>query len=229
MHGSSLVTPNMHLHCHLKECVLDYGPLHSFWCFPFERFNGMLGSLPNNNRSIEIQLMNRFLRDSTLLNLPTPDMYVDELAALIPHNKVVGSLLDHVDNDEVYKPNLVLQAFPHCGLKHDFEVTLPKYFAKHIFTQPELCQLREFYSKLYSLSQDTQFEICSIFRKYRNLQINHKQVGCYASRSSNSSTVLALWNHELYGTKSLCTTFLSCKWKEFVTDICFCVMVQEAS
>ena len=33
MFGSS----DMHLHCHLKECILDYGPLHGFWCFPFER------------------------------------------------------------------------------------------------------------------------------------------------------------------------------------------------
>ena len=25
-----LVTPNMHLHGHLKECLLDDGPFHSF-------------------------------------------------------------------------------------------------------------------------------------------------------------------------------------------------------
>ena len=60
MHGSSIITPNMHLHCHLKECVLDYGPLQIFLCFPFERYNGLLGAFPNNNKSIEVQLMNRF-------------------------------------------------------------------------------------------------------------------------------------------------------------------------
>ena len=33
LYGKDLVTPNMHLHGHLKECLLDYGPFHSFWCF----------------------------------------------------------------------------------------------------------------------------------------------------------------------------------------------------
>lgn len=32
--------PNLHFHCHLKECFLDYGPATSFWLFAFERMNG---------------------------------------------------------------------------------------------------------------------------------------------------------------------------------------------
>jgi len=38
--GPEIATPNMHMHLHIKECLLDYGPLYSFWCFPFERLNG---------------------------------------------------------------------------------------------------------------------------------------------------------------------------------------------
>ena len=38
--GSGIATPNMHMHLHIKECLLDYGPFYSFWCFPFERLNG---------------------------------------------------------------------------------------------------------------------------------------------------------------------------------------------
>ena len=48
LHGKSKVKPNMHLHGHLKECVLDYGPVYNFWCFSFERFNGILSSFKNN-------------------------------------------------------------------------------------------------------------------------------------------------------------------------------------
>ena len=48
--GKDMITPNMHMSCHLRECVLDYGPLNHFWLFAFERFNGILGQLPNNNR-----------------------------------------------------------------------------------------------------------------------------------------------------------------------------------
>ena len=35
-----MITPNMHLHCHLKQSLLDYGPIHNFWLFSFERHNG---------------------------------------------------------------------------------------------------------------------------------------------------------------------------------------------
>ena len=53
-------TPNLHLHLHLKECFLNYGPLHVVWCFPFERFNGVLGSYPTNKKAIEVQLLTKF-------------------------------------------------------------------------------------------------------------------------------------------------------------------------
>ena len=37
LYGNDRVTPNMHLHCHIKECIFDYGPVYSFWLFSFER------------------------------------------------------------------------------------------------------------------------------------------------------------------------------------------------
>ena len=42
-YGSEKITPNLHLCLHIKECCQDYGPLCSFWCFSFERMNGVLG------------------------------------------------------------------------------------------------------------------------------------------------------------------------------------------
>ncbi len=42
LYGKDECTSNMHMHCHLRECILDVGPLHSFWCFSFERYNGIL-------------------------------------------------------------------------------------------------------------------------------------------------------------------------------------------
>ena len=30
LYGKQFITPNMHLHMHLKSCILDYGPLHGF-------------------------------------------------------------------------------------------------------------------------------------------------------------------------------------------------------
>jgi len=69
LHGRDLVTPNIHMHGHLAECVRDYSPLSSFWLFPFERYNGLLEGTPTNNRSIEPQIMQRFLYDIHNLSL----------------------------------------------------------------------------------------------------------------------------------------------------------------
>ena len=57
------------LHGYLAACIREYGPLHSFWLFSFQRYNGLLGNQPTNNRAIEIQLMNQFLKDNTHLEL----------------------------------------------------------------------------------------------------------------------------------------------------------------
>ena len=59
LYGNNFCTPNMHLHCHLKEVIMDYGPLHCFWCFSFERYNGVLRNITTNNRSIKLQIMRK--------------------------------------------------------------------------------------------------------------------------------------------------------------------------
>ena len=68
--GSKFVTPNMHMHLHLPDCLQDFGPLHhAFWLYSFERYNGLLSKQPTNNRSIEVQLIKCFLRDNAHLEL----------------------------------------------------------------------------------------------------------------------------------------------------------------
>lgn len=54
LYGKHTITPNMHLHNHLKDLFLDRGPVISFWCFSFERFNGIMGSTSTNKRSVEL-------------------------------------------------------------------------------------------------------------------------------------------------------------------------------
>ena len=78
VYGRSKVTPNMHMHYHLADCVRDYGPVYSFWLFGFERYNGHLGKLPNNSRSIEMQLMRRFTRDAFVHSLNLPPVHSDK-------------------------------------------------------------------------------------------------------------------------------------------------------
>src|SRR2546430_2018512 len=44
-YGAEFITPNIHLSLHLTECCRDYRPIYSFWCYPFERINSILGKL----------------------------------------------------------------------------------------------------------------------------------------------------------------------------------------
>jgi len=60
LYGTDWVTPNLHLHLHMKDCILNYGPMAGFWLFGFERFNGMLGDFPNSHRSVEVEILRKF-------------------------------------------------------------------------------------------------------------------------------------------------------------------------
>ena len=69
LYGKTACTPNMHLHAHLMECILDYGPISSFWVFPFERYNGVMGSFVKNWMSPEMQMMRKFISYQNILSL----------------------------------------------------------------------------------------------------------------------------------------------------------------
>ena len=72
LYGPECCTPNMHLHLHLKNCVLDYGPVYSFWLFAFEHFDGILGAYSTNNKNIEVQIMRGFLRHQQATEMEIP-------------------------------------------------------------------------------------------------------------------------------------------------------------
>ena len=93
----------MHLHCHLRTCILDYGPLHGFWCFAFERYNGILGSMPNNNRSIEMQLTGRFLKESYSLSAQYPTQFSDHFEPLFLERNMRGSVADMMFTQDTYQ------------------------------------------------------------------------------------------------------------------------------
>ena len=60
-YGNEYCTPNMHLHAHIKDCILDFGPISAFWAFPLERFNGILESFSKNWVKPEDQIMKKFI------------------------------------------------------------------------------------------------------------------------------------------------------------------------
>ena len=45
LYGEEKCTPNMHLHGQIKDCILNYNPVASFWAFAFERYYGVLATI----------------------------------------------------------------------------------------------------------------------------------------------------------------------------------------
>ena len=90
LYGVSACTPNMHLHLHLKDCIKDYGPAHSFWCYGFERFNGILGRYHTNHQSIEVQIMRKFLSEAQVKSLHPPVEAVDLFDISLDDKDMVG-------------------------------------------------------------------------------------------------------------------------------------------
>ena len=37
-YGKYFCTPNLHMACHLKDCIEDFSTIYAFWCFSFERY-----------------------------------------------------------------------------------------------------------------------------------------------------------------------------------------------
>ena len=153
LYGRASCTPNLHLHLHMKDCLQDYGPVHGFWCYSFERFNGILGRYHTNNRSIEVQLMKKFLRQRDILfqALESPTE-ADDLLEIA--DNLVGSL--HEGNIDYCDEVLDLRCLAkYESLHSDYSIKsdnliclLPPMF-RGVLNQTEVSHIKSVYSFLY--------------------------------------------------------------------------------
>ncbi|KAG1796123.1 hypothetical protein EV424DRAFT_1353275 [Suillus variegatus] len=51
LYGSGVIKPNHHFATHVGACCRNFGPLHDFWTFLFERLNKVLKSFKTNNHA----------------------------------------------------------------------------------------------------------------------------------------------------------------------------------
>ncbi|PKC56268.1 hypothetical protein RhiirA1_474243 [Rhizophagus irregularis] len=96
-YGPEYITSNIHFALHISDCCRDYGPIYSFWLFPFERLNRYIGSYPNSNRKIEPK---NTLIDYHLTCKWTSGLLDESLCFLIK-KKDVGSLALTAEREEL--------------------------------------------------------------------------------------------------------------------------------
>ena len=140
----------MHLHLHLKECLLDYGPVQSFWCYPFERLNGVMGKYHTNNNIIELQIMEKFLTEQKIKSL----IFTSEAAGTFTFQEnLSGSLKESSSNEYIFK----LMSFARSDNLHsdysnflESEIidVLPPHFSGTL-TNTETQYLKSLYKFLY--------------------------------------------------------------------------------
>ena len=135
LYGKAVVAPNMHLHGHLKDAILDYGPIQEFWYYSFERFNGILGNQPGNSRGIEPQPLKQFLPDNDCTSYVFPDKFADDFFCLdldnVQRSVIRWSVLDTITKDEILLPTkskpCVFSSYDLDQLRKQYELLHPAH------------------------------------------------------------------------------------------------------
>ena len=193
LYGPKSITPNMHLHVHLKQCILDYGPLHSFWCYPFERYNGILGNLHTNRKSIESQLMKKFCTSQAYVSSgtisPTVAQYLQDIldttqrstdSDILIFLHIQGSQLRHISSYALPPNNTLAKPLqPHTS---------------KVLTAESLRKLKSIYEQLYPTKRVA--HLPHFFRQYGRVSLSGDIIGCAMQGRNNchsSSVIAAYW------------------------------------
>ena len=195
-YGQESCTPNLHMHCHLKECILDAGPLYAFWCFSFERYNGILEKMKKSWYAPELQLIHKFCNLQSLVGADLPENTPLELMkcfeqakdykTALPNPVISGAFVLH------YEGNILCSPKNTCALKLTHHQLVQPGREKFMM-ESERTDLQEMYNILYGAEhvdhvplQHTQFHQIRVFEQmYTSLK----------SRSSRSSAIIAVWPH----------------------------------
>ena len=201
LYGRDKVTPNMHMHMHILNCILDYGPVYAFWLFSFERYNGILGSYRTNNRSIEVQLMRHFVQEMEISKLHIRDenytahsivQELDQTAA------VVGTLNDMLaQNSTSHLEIQTASRLPACKVNRMIWHCLEPFdlvgVSNEIFLdESSIAYLIESYKVLYNQAANYQ-QISFYAKKHSKMKFGNNVYGSQQSQSKRSSFILAAW------------------------------------
>ena len=197
INGELSISPNMHLHLHLKECVENYGSIYGFWLFSFERYNGILGSYHTNNKTVEIQIMRKFMTSGILANIQysLPNEYRDFFSS----NCVTQLESNGISGESILRPQLMMAS---TGPLHGKEsvwtdltsICFEKSYKLASLDQDELNALRSVYSSLYPEVIESSLHLASLYKKYKSLSVGGERYGStMGSRLCPYARVIASW------------------------------------
>ncbi len=195
--GGKAVKPNMHMHCHLYECIDDFGSVYSFWLYPFERYNGNLGDFHTNNHSMEVTLMRKFI-DQTFLAAEAQKIFS-------PKQKVQYSdLLSRFNYSSCTLPTNYedLQKVPslpigNCGnIWGCIDHIKPKFLSGQpatLMDSDEVDLLKGMYQALYPAANLTEADIMEFGYKAKSVLIGRTELSATFGIPGRSSLITAHW------------------------------------
>ena len=196
VNGKAAITPNMHLHMHIRECVQNYGSIYGFWLFSFERFNGIMGAFNTNGRGIEVQIMRKFTTSGILSNLlfSLPKQYEDLFLEQC-RNILCADTTKVSDVLNPYALDLGMAAtgpIPGRGAiwSNLSAFTIPSSYKLGSLDSDSKKLLGKVYRELYSQS----IEVSTLFKKLSSVTVGGERYGSrLASRLGNYSRVMSSW------------------------------------
>ena len=178
--GSQHCTPNMHMALHIKGCISDFGPVYGFWCYSFERYNGILGNYQTNNKSITVQLMKKFLNHRHTINA------YEKISSEIPSLAELGLLSKKNDN---FKNSMPLHSFRISNeidpsLLLQASVSFLSVGRLQCLTKEDVDNLNLFIKNLFSSSD---VEVSHIVRSFLRIQVGRFFISSSQYRANDNS------------------------------------------
>ena len=191
--GRQYVTCNMHLHGHLADCIYNFGSIYAFWLFAFERYNGILGSIPTNRKGIEVQLMKKFLLTDDFLTRmqDMPDACSDVLGPLLTNKQQRSGVID------VFEITAVpVQSIDFCCQywKYLDHITYPQMQKMSAFNVGQRRYLLQTYQAMYPADEVQLHNIRTVFWKLSHIYIGQQHYGSESYAATDRySLAMASW------------------------------------
>lgn len=193
LYGEEECTPNLHMHCHLKTCIMDVGPLHSFWCFSFERYNGILEKMQKSWQGPEIQLAQKFSALQMLSSINLPQTIPPELQECFMKMK----------HDRLVIPDFTFDGLTIFNYEQNFSCLPPEVIAEKLpfhqpvtpgkekfLTEQKRNLLAEMYSTIYGQGVT---HIPLRYEEFREVKVFEEVYTSAKSKSTRSSVIVAVW------------------------------------
>ena len=202
LYGKDMCTPNMHMACHLKDIMLDYGPVHGYWCFSFERYNGILEAMNKSWVNPEKQLLFKFL-DLQFVNTIAVTTSENDFISLVcsditklrnmSTNRTSGSVCQMAYESFDLIQQLTPQSGPTCFIdpkEKPYHGIIQPFFEKCL-TDEELEYIKHVYKAVYPNCKI--LNISRFCKEFKTLVINGEEYISEKSRSQRSPTIFAHW------------------------------------